>query len=263
MAPNECRSHKSKSWADGPWPLIETPSKTQDTSKHASIYIANEMAFAHNAMLRGLNSLYLQVDLSDPKDISDFLFFLRSWAGWVSHHHVLEEERMFPQFEEAMKQPNFLQGNVEEHHIFQPVLKKLLAYADIKPEEYQASTVRSLIEEMAPSFREHLAHEITSLLSMAPYDSQALLKVYKGCEAEASRQDKFVVPPMVLGLRDITFEGGNQWPALPPLSTYLIHYLLARKHAGSWRFLPSDAWGNPRQLKFATSRVELISVARD
>lgn len=148
------------------------------------------MAFAHNAMLRGLNSLYLQADLSDPKDISDFLFFLRSWAGWVSHHHVLEEERMFPQFEKAMKQPNFLQGNVEEHHIFQPILKKLLAYADTKPEEYQASTVRSLIEEMAPSFREHLAHEITSLLSMAPYDGPALLKVYKGCEAEASRQDK-------------------------------------------------------------------------
>lgn len=148
------------------------------------------MACAHNAMLRGLNSLYLQADLSDHKDISDFLFFLKSWAMWVSHHHVLEEERMFPQFEEVMKQANFLKGNVEEHHIFQPVLEKLLEYGKTMPEEYQASTVRSLIEEMAPSFREHLAHEITSLLSMAPYDGPSLLKVYKECEAEAGKQDK-------------------------------------------------------------------------
>jgi len=148
------------------------------------------MACAHNAMLRGLNSLYLQADLSDPKDISDFLFFLRSWAQWVSHHHVLEEERMFPLYEEVMKQPNFLQGNVEEHHIFQPVLQKLHAYGETKPEDYQASTVRSLIEEMAPSFREHLAQEITSLLSMAPYDGPSLLKAYRVCEAEAGKQDK-------------------------------------------------------------------------
>jgi hemerythrin-like domain-containing protein len=148
------------------------------------------MAFAHNSMLRGLNSLYLQADLSNSQDIEDFLFFLRSWAGWVSHHHALEEEQMFPQFEEAMKQPNFLQGNIEEHHTFQPALEKLLAYGETRPEEYQASIVRSLIEEMAPSFREHLAHEITSLLSMASYDGAPLLKVYKECEVEAGKQDK-------------------------------------------------------------------------
>ncbi|KAJ5272979.1 hypothetical protein N7478_008104 [Penicillium angulare] len=249
MASNKIGSR----WADGPWQLIDTPSKTQDTSRHAAVYIANEMAFAHNAMLRGLNALYLQADLSEPQDIKDFLFFLRSWAGWVSHHHVLEEEQMFPQLEEVMGQPGFLQGNVDEHHTFQPILKKLLAYGNSRPEDYQASIVRSLIEEMAPVFRNHLAKEITTLLAMEPYDGPALLRVYKGCEAEAGKQDKNVIPPMVLGLRDITFEGGNQWPKLPPLSTYFVHYLLARKNAGAWRFLPSDAWGNPRQLEFASS----------
>ncbi|KAJ5087332.1 hypothetical protein N7456_010948 [Penicillium angulare] len=240
-------------WADGPWQLIETPSKTEDTSRHAAVYIANEMAFAHNAMLRGLNALYLQADLSELQDIKDFLFFLRSWAGWVSHHHVLEEEQMFPQLEEVMGKPDFLQGNIDEHHTFQPILKKLLAYGDSRPEDYQASTVRSLIEEMAPVFRNHLANEIPSLLAMEPYDGPALLRVYKECEAEAGKQDKNVIPPMVLGLRDITFEGGNQWPAMPPLSTYFVHYIFARKHAGAWRFLPSDSWGNPRKLEFASS----------
>ncbi|GLA33272.1 hypothetical protein AnigIFM63309_000095 [Aspergillus niger] len=242
----------SRPWADGPWPLIETPSKTQDISKHEALYIANEMAFAHNAMLRGLNALYLQAEqITESQDIADYLVFLRSWAGWVSHHHTLEEEQMFPQFEGVMKKPNFLEGNVNEHHAFQPILKQLLAYGtDTKPTEYKASTVRSLIEQMAPSFREHLANEITSLMSMEPYDGPALLKVYKECEAEAGKQDKNVIPPMVLGLRDITFEGGNQWPTMPPFSTHFVHYLFARKHAGAWRFLPSDTWGNPRPLAF-------------
>lgn len=150
------------------------------------------MAFAHNAMLRGLNALYLQAEqVSESQDIGDFLFFLRSWAGWVSHHHVLEETQMFPQFEKVIGQPNFLEGNVQEHHTFQPVLKELLAYGtETKPENYQASTVCDLIERMAPSFRGHLANEITSLMSMAPYDGPALLKIYQECEAEAGKQDK-------------------------------------------------------------------------
>lgn len=43
---------------------------------------------------------------------------------------------------------------------------------------------------MAPGLRQHLSDEIQSLLSMRPYDGEALLKVYKDCEAEAGKQDK-------------------------------------------------------------------------
>ncbi|KAL1989027.1 hypothetical protein VTN96DRAFT_5790 [Rasamsonia emersonii] len=104
---------------------------------------------------------------------------------------------------------------------------------------------------MAPGLRQHLSDEIQSLLSMRPYDGEALLKVYKDCEAEAGKQDKNVIPPMVLGLRDVTFQGGNQWPAMPPLSEWIVHYVFARKHSGSWRFLPCDTWGRPRPLALA------------
>jgi hemerythrin-like domain-containing protein len=169
---------------------------------HAAIYIANEMAFAHNAMLRGLNSIYLQApNIHEAHDIADFLFFVKSWAGWVSHHHVLEEEQMFPGFEKVIGQTGFLEGNVNQHHVFQPALKRMLAYgSNTKPADYDASTLRGIIEEMAPALREHLSDEIQSLLSMRPYDSAALLKVYKECEAEAGKQDKvspvqLILPP--------------------------------------------------------------------
>lgn len=150
------------------------------------------MAFAHNAMLRGLNSIYLQAQhVSQPQDIADFLFFVHSWASWVKHHHALEEERMFPGFEQVIGSPGFLQGDVEQHHIFQPMLQRLLVYsAETQPADYQAAVLRQLIETMAPSFHEHLTHEITSLLAMEPFDGPALLKVYKDCEAEAGKQDK-------------------------------------------------------------------------
>lgn len=204
-------SEPARPWADGPWPLIETPSKTRNVvsffpflpgyksranehlqSEHPAVYIANEMAFAHNSMLRGLNSIYLQASfVQKPRDVSDFLFFIYAWAGWVSHHHVLEEEKMFPGFERVIGVPNFLETNVEQHHSFQPLLKKLLEYSSkTQPADYQASVVRQLIEEMAPSFRQHLSDEISSLLSMEPYDGDALLEIYKECEADAGKQDK-------------------------------------------------------------------------
>ncbi|PWY69072.1 hypothetical protein BO70DRAFT_374227 [Aspergillus heteromorphus CBS 117.55] len=242
-------------WADGPWPLIETPSKTKDVTKHPAIYIANEMAFAHNSMLRGLNSIYLQAaQITKRQDICDFLFFIASWASWVSHHHTLEEEKMFPGYERVIGIHNFLGDNVGQHQTFEPALQQLLQYGRYTvPERYDASVVRGLIEELAPPFREHLSHEIDSLLSMEPYeyDGEALLGVFRECEAEAGKQDKHVIPPMVLGLRDVTFEGGNKWPCLPPLAEWLVFYVLARKHSGAWRFLPCCTWGKPRRLPFA------------
>lgn len=68
------------------------------------------MAFAHNSMLRGLNSIYLQAPyVHEPRDVADLLFFVKALAGWVSHHHVLEEEKMFPGFEKVIGIPGFLE----------------------------------------------------------------------------------------------------------------------------------------------------------
>ncbi|KAJ5119028.1 hypothetical protein N7448_010737 [Penicillium atrosanguineum] len=249
-------------WADGPWSLIETPSKTKDMSQHGAIFIANEMACTHNCIIRGMNSIYLQAEyVQKPEDIADFLIFVRSWASWVSDHHILEEGTMFPGFEEVARTPGLLGDNVEQHHAFQPQLKTLLAYStDTKPDKYVAETIRKTIEEMAPSFHQHLSDEINSLLSLQSYNGQALLKVYKRAVAEATKQDKHAVPPLVLGLRDVTYEGGSRWPALPPLSEWIVHYVFGRRYSGAWRFLPCDTWGKPRALAFGPKSEEGTTV---
>lgn len=151
------------------------------------------MAFTHNSILRGLDSINLQTpNVHEPRDISDFLFFI--WATWVSYHHVLEEQVMFPGFEKAIGKPGFMEENVNQHHAFEPALKKALAYgSDTKPADYNASTLRGIIEEMAPGLREHLSDEIQSLLSMRPYDGEALMRVYKVLHRLGSRT-KLVEP---------------------------------------------------------------------
>jgi hypothetical protein len=121
---------------------------------------------------------------------------------------------------------------------------------------YDGTKVCELIDVFKSALREHLADEIDTLWSMdsvsaGSAESKKLLQIYKRCEAEASKQDKHVVPPMVLGLCDKTFEGGNSWPAMPVGSAYFVHYIFARKHRGAWRFLPCDTWSQPRQLPFA------------
>jgi hypothetical protein len=215
------------------------------------------MAFAHNAMLRGINAIYLQAPHVLSVDAGDFLFFVASWSDWVLHHHILEEKEMFPSFESVPGvTPGSLQHNVVQHHGFSDGLSALQKYATTTtPEQYSGTRVQTLIDSFAERFREQLADEIGTLWAMDSVkvdtaDSEKLLIIYQNCEAEVGKQDKSIVPPMVLGLCDKTFEGGNEWPKMPMGSSYFVHYLFARKHRGAWRFLPCDTFRNPRPLFF-------------
>jgi hemerythrin-like domain-containing protein len=218
------------------------------------------MAFAHNAMLRGLNAIYLQAPHISPEDVPDFQFFIASWASWVLHHHTIEETKMFPAFELVRGVAlGSLQNNVKQHHEFADGLSTLHNYAEqSSPTLYSGVRVQSLIDGFAKVLRQHLADEIDTLWAMDSVEqgtehSEKLLEIYQHCEKEASKQDKHVVPPMVLGLCDKTFEGGNDWPKMPLGSAYFVHYIFGRKHRGSWRFLPCDSWRNPKPLQFVGS----------
>ncbi|OTB12373.1 hypothetical protein K445DRAFT_321105 [Daldinia sp. EC12] len=92
-----------KQWADGPWPLIENPFRTQNTG-HPVQHIVKEVLNTHNAMLRGLNVLYLQAPFVRlPVDVADFCFLARVWASWVRDYHNHKEDVMIPKFEDALR----------------------------------------------------------------------------------------------------------------------------------------------------------------
>ena len=199
--------------------------------------------------------MYLQAPYIPKAEVADFLFFVNSWSDWVLHHHQLEETQMFPGFEGIPGvKPGQLGNNVEQHHTFSKGLEVLKKYAlETTESVYDGSKMREIIDTFSAEIRQHLGDEIDTLWGLDCCDKgqeKNLLKVYKDCEAEAARQDKSVVPPMVLGLCDKTFQGGNSWPAMPMGSAYIVHYLLGSKHRGAWKFLPSDTFRQPRPLPY-------------
>lgn len=155
------------------------------------------MAFAHSAMIRGINSIFNQAPhVHKTEDIADFLFFVKSWVDWVGDHHHLEETLMFPSFEKVMNKPGSLQANIEQHFAFEPGLKQLQAFAnDTKPIDYKFEALQGIIQDFASGLQQHLHDEIPTLLAMRPYDSDALLKVYRKCEAAARKQEKVTMVP--------------------------------------------------------------------
>ncbi|KAI0393280.1 hypothetical protein F5Y17DRAFT_315159 [Xylariaceae sp. FL0594] len=102
MAKGKAVATAVKPWADQPWLLIQTPSATQSVS-HPALYIANDLAHIHNAMLRGLNAIYLQAPhVQLERDIADLLFLARAWSGWVLDHHERKEGVLLPSFEAVL-----------------------------------------------------------------------------------------------------------------------------------------------------------------
>ncbi|KAI1178662.1 hypothetical protein F4777DRAFT_81792 [Nemania sp. FL0916] len=94
-----------KPWADQPWPLIKAPLRPQNTS-HPALNIANELTLIHNAMIRGLNAIFLQAShVQQDQDVADLLFLTQSWSAWLLDHHRLKEHRMLPGFEAVLGAP--------------------------------------------------------------------------------------------------------------------------------------------------------------
>ena len=277
----EMDSKSSKPWADTPYLFLEKPSRSQDLvcsvvflrlskcvnlrllKSYPAIYIANEMAHTHNCMLRGLKAIYHQAPyVTTHVDIADLVHLTASWVAWLTTHHHMEENTVFPGFESALGKPGFLAAAVEQHDAFEKEVDGLRQYAALSKgaENFDAGELRKRIEALGPLVREHLADEVTMLKVMREIchgddpeeKAQELLKVYQACVAEPGKQDKFVVVPLIMGLRDKTYEGGNEWPQVPSgaVADFAIANISSLKHRGTWRFLPCNFWGQPRPLAF-------------
>jgi len=233
------------------------------------------MAHAHNAVLRGVNSIYLQApNVKKEKDIEDLLFLTKVWTKWLINHHEIEEDRIFPGFEKIIGKPGLLKVNVEQHHIFSGGLEDLLAYAtSTSPKDYSSEKLRAIIDGFSKPLCTHLHEEIDTLLSLRSYDGPALLKIWKENNRPNSKELPTVstvflgltgrlltwhvviqteVVPLFLGLCDKTFQGGNNWPDnMPGFVPYIADWILTRGHRSVWRLLPCDMYGKPQPLPFA------------
>ena len=120
----------------------------------------------------------------------------------------------------------------------------------------------ALIDGFRSVFQRHLTNEASTLLLKLEkdYNSGALLKMWRVAEKAAGIRPNFIdeVLPLVLGLSDRTYERDIQdFPPVPWFLPYLVHYWFARKHAGAWRFCPSDVQSKPRSCSLLGVTEEL------
>lgn len=144
------------------------------------------MALAHNGILRGLNSIYLQaahIPREDPIVVRDFLTYCQCWSESMHHHHDAEEAVFFPTIEKISGIPGLMQRNVEQHRAFTPGFDMFQDYArTCLPKDYDGQKIRSLIVEFAEPLTQHLHDEIETLRGLDVYDSARVRQAYQQLE---------------------------------------------------------------------------------
>ncbi|KAI9700226.1 MAG: hypothetical protein M1820_006894 [Bogoriella megaspora] len=175
----------SRQWADEPYSLISTTSFSQNSS-HEAYYVATQMSLAHNGILRGLNSIYLQatrIPQQDLEAIKDFLTYCQCWCESMHHHHDGEEQEFFPNLELISGVQGLMERNVEQHRAFTPGFESFQAYSQTcSIEDYDGKKVKSLIEGFAEPLTRHLHEEIDTLRALDVYDSGRIRKAYQRFE---------------------------------------------------------------------------------
>ncbi|KAI0140464.1 hypothetical protein GGR57DRAFT_520775 [Xylariaceae sp. FL1272] len=248
-------------WADGPFHLIETPSR-RIKSDHFYLRAASDMAQAHNVLLRGLNSIILQGPSlcasknANTKDTKDFLKYIHCWIKMVHHHHWVEETFIFPEVAKLSDNPKLMEEPQLQHETFQEGLKQLEEYAiETSPHEYRWNGPRGMqviLDTFTGDLTSHLYAEIEVLLKLSYLDSGDYKKTWAKAEEVAKRSGNisqlYDIVPMVLGCADKTV-CGNDFPPFPWIMPYLVKYWFAAGN-GAWRFAPCDFWGQPRPLQF-------------
>jgi hypothetical protein len=218
------------------------------------MHMAQGMAHIHNMYLRCLNAIYQQAPyISNAADIKDFLTLLGHLHDMILHHHDVEEERFFPALEALAGNTGKMAENVAQHRAFEAGLAAIDKYArNTNPENYDSAKLRSLIDDFAPTLREHLTDEIPTLLALSDCDSIELKRVWKDSRDYAKSSGVIAVQiPFMIGTYDVTYEGKAVSDVeMPWFVSVLNKLVLNRKYTGCWRFLPCDWNSRPRPLAF-------------
>lgn len=155
-------------------------------SSHAAYYVATQMALAHNGILRGLNSIFLQATRIPRQDlgaIRDFLTYCQCWCESMHHHHDAEENEFFPSIELISGVQGIMEQNIEQHRAFTPGFDLFHEYSrTCVPEDYDGRKIRSLIEDFAEPLTQHLHDEIKTLRALDKYDSGRVRQAYQRLE---------------------------------------------------------------------------------
>ncbi|KAK0101908.1 hypothetical protein ONS95_001280 [Cadophora gregata] len=272
----------TKQWADGPFPLIETPRKRRGVRSFSSkptviritdfllqiknpkkepgaLSAATEMCLIHNVMIRILNCIYLQApNVKHDKDIADFTTFMHAFLILLHEHHSNEEKHFFPMLEEYIGTPGWMEKNVEQHHAFAHGLEGFEEYVKALragKETYDGVKIQKLVDDFAPVLVEHLSDEIGTFEDLEKFGDKIDWKLWSkkvGEIAVKTAETDHEIPIVVTNM-DNPFEKPVHeavWPPFPWFVALMFRWIYLPRHKGAWRFSCCDWHGNPKDLEF-------------
>lgn len=135
------------------------------------------MALAHNIIIRGLNSVYVQAPYVKLEDQHAFLLYARNLFHMLAVHHDSEEDNFFPAVERMAGEPGIMATNVAQHESFHAGIEALMAYVKKAldgAEPYDGRRVVELIDAFGSTLVGHLTAEIQTLLDLKRYGAEKM-----------------------------------------------------------------------------------------
>ncbi|KIV98117.1 hypothetical protein PV10_01798 [Exophiala mesophila] len=251
------KSILSPRFADDHYPLITTihPENIPASvpKSHAALWCARRMADIHNTIIRALNSSWNHAASVEPAQVEAFLHFNRIIFTTLDHHHKVEDDYMFPAYEKLLNRPGAMESNVKGHESFAEGLSIFHRYITMtKPDEFNGTTFRHIIESFAPELIQHLHDEIPTLASLHVLKSEDLMKIWKEAEHIATKDGSLYTDlPWTLTCQDKSFviDGEtSSFPDVPWLIEAVVRNWHAKRYADVWKFSPSDLHGQRRLM---------------
>jgi len=113
------------------------------------------------------------VNVTEAKDIKDFMLYAKTWIKCLHGHHATEEEVAFPLIEDETGVSGIMDANIAQHDTFGPCVDRFSEYVSAVSEKklaYDADKFVELIAGFAHILTTHLNDEINTILSLKNYD---------------------------------------------------------------------------------------------
>ncbi|VBB80616.1 Putative protein of unknown function [Podospora comata] len=250
-------------YADHPFPPIQTPVFAAKQDPHAKVdsfdRAASEMANAHNLMIRGLNSIYLQAPHITAPDVKPFCRYIAAFTNLIHVHHHGEETHFFPEVERLSGVEGIMETNVHQHGVFKKGLHDLDDYINgvlADKQEYDGKGVVQMIDVFGKSLVEHLRDEIPTLQRLREVDGEGrkmaeAIERIMGEEGESSMK-ALGMPGMLWCFANLDIHVEDDiwldWPAAPGPVKFLYRNVFWWVYTDLRKFGSVDRNGKLRAL---------------
>lgn len=210
------------------------------------------MALAHNIIIRGMNSIYLQSEYIKIDHAHDFLTYCQCWSEFVHNHHICEEVAYFPIIEKATGMVGVADTNVDQHEAFMGGLHEFDDYVyGVHPWQFSGARIVEILDTFAAKLQMHLTDEIVWILSLAQYPNLDLagIDAQHGLFVKA-RSSLTRLLPFFMTNHDITYENSihRWWPTNTPLRDFFLRYICTLVHRSAWQYSSCTFSGKPKNL---------------